>query len=76
METLMDISLVFLLLPLVWITVISVVRIRADVSDDMKRSLFFSGFLLLGLLVAWAAFATMWPWTMPRAPQPAQAEAV
>ena len=75
-EMLMDLSLVFLLLPLVWITIISAVRIRGDVSDDMKRTLFVSGFLLLGLLIVWAACATVAPWTAPRAPQPERQETV
>ena len=75
-DMLMDLSLAFLLLPLVWITVMSVVRIRGDVSDDMKRSMFVSGFLLLALLFLWGACATMAPWTAPMAPQPVQREAV
>lgn len=75
-DMLMDLSLVFLLLPLLWITVVSAVRIRADISDQMKRSLFVSGFVLLGLLFLWAACATVVPWTAPMAPQPVQGEAV
>ena len=75
-DMLMDLSLVFLLLPLVWITVVSAVRIRGDVSDDMKRLLFVSGFVLLGLLVVWAACATVVPWTAPLTPQPGQTDGV
>jgi hypothetical protein len=75
-ELLMDLGLVSLCVPLLWIIVVSVVRVRREVSDGLRRALFISGFLLLALLVLWAACATMLPWTMPRAPEPVPSETV
>jgi hypothetical protein len=73
-ELLMDLGLVLLVLPLVWIIAVSTVRVRGEISDGTKRSLSVSGFLLLALLVLWAGYAAVLPWTMPRTPQPAPIE--
>jgi hypothetical protein len=73
-ELLMDLGLILLVLPLAWIVVVSAARVRSEISDATKRSLLISGFLVLGLLVLWAGYAAVLPWTMPRTLDPAPVE--
>ena len=74
-ELLMDIGLVLLSLPLIWITLASTVRLSSHIPDDAKRSFFVSGLLLLGILVVLASYGVVRPWTMPMAPEPAEESA-
>jgi len=68
-ELLMDLGLAVMVLPLVWISLVSAVRIRDKVSDTTKRSVFAAGFFLLVALIVLAGYAAIRPWTTPMALQ-------
>jgi len=55
-------AVMFLAIPLVWITVVLWFRSLPDASDDLKNLAFWSGVLLIIALVIFVFYADVTPW--------------
>ena len=55
-------TVMFLAIPLVWITVVLWIRSRPETSDDVKNLAFWSGVLLIISLVIFVFYADVTPW--------------
>jgi hypothetical protein len=55
-------TVIFLAIPLVWITAVLWLRSRPEASDDAKNLAFWSGVLLIIALAIFAFYADVTPW--------------
>jgi magnesium-transporting ATPase (P-type) len=55
-------AVMFLAIPLVWITLVLWIRSRPEASDDVKNLAFWSGVLLIIALVIFVFYADVTPW--------------